>query len=647
MNRNWVVRRPFLIGLSLAALLGVVLLAGVLGSDDARLRGAGAEREGIIALRSLVDMVERTGTEPARVQSAVEQFHRSVPGTIAVRVVLFEGLQLLASTDPQDKGERAAPRRLLGEEKPLYDTGQELRAAADTNREDQVARKEEIQVKRIPDGQMALYAPLERDKAIVGTVQLTIRTQPLPALGFPWGPVSAAFLFVVAVGVGLAFAFGERRWLLLVGGMVVFLLTFVLLSRHSAGRLAEEGQRVQERTGMFMVQQKQQVEKLLAAIDPALAQGIHSSTWDSDLFRRPRGIFDDQGRFLTGKAADESGSIRWRRQVSGIGLLAMALLTFFAVGWAGKLGVTLVRHRHAYFFILPAMAGMLLLVFYPFFYGITLSFTGQTIYNTDKPITEIWVGFQNFLEILGDFKIANNTPDGWAFNYQNFYWTLFMTIAWTISNVATGVTVGLILALILNQKGFRFKPIYRVILILPWAIPNYITALIWKGMFHQQFGVVNQIIAMLGGKPIAWFEGPFTSFLTCYATNAWLSFPFMMVIALGALQSIPSDLYEAARVDGASRLKQFTSITLPSLKPALVPAVILSVVWTFNMFNIIYLVSGGEPAHSTEILITQAYKLAFEQYRYGYAAAYSTVIFGILLVYGTWQNRVTRATEGI
>jgi arabinogalactan oligomer/maltooligosaccharide transport system permease protein len=100
-------------------------------------------------------------------------------------------------------------------------------------------------------------------------------------------------------------------------------------------------------------------------------------------------------------------------------------------------------------------------------------------------------------------------------------------------------------------------------------------------------------------------------------------------------------------VDGASRWQQFRSVTLPSLKPALVPAIILSVVWTFNMFNIIYLVSAGEPAGATEILITEAYKIAFEQYRYGYAAAYSTVIFMILLIYGIWQNRVTRATEGI
>jgi arabinogalactan oligomer/maltooligosaccharide transport system permease protein len=144
---------------------------------------------------------------------------------------------------------------------------------------------------------------------------------------------------------------------------------------------------------------------------------------------------------------------------------------------------------------------------------------------------------------------------------------------------------------------------------------------------------------------VSWFDRPATSFLTALVTNGWLSFPFMMVVSLGALQSISADLYEAARVDGATRWQQFKAITLPSLKPALVPAVIISVVWTFNMFNIIYLVTGGEPSSSTEILVTQAYKFAFERYRYGYAAAYSTVIFGILLVYGVIQTRVSKATE--
>jgi arabinogalactan oligomer / maltooligosaccharide transport system permease protein len=204
-----------------------------------------------------------------------------------------------------------------------------------------------------------------------------------------------------------------------------------------------------------------------------------------------------------------------------------------------------------------------------------------------------------------------------------------------------------VLALALNTPGLKGKAIYRVLLILPWAIPNYITALIWKALFHQQFGAINQAIQMFGGEPVAWFDGVFTSFLTGLATNGWLSFPFMMVVILGGLQSISADMYEAATVEGATRRQQFWRITLPLLKPTLVPAVILSVVWTFNMFNVIYLVSGGEPAGANEILITKAYKIAFEEYRYAYSAAYSTVIFLILLVYGVFQTRMTRATEAV
>ncbi len=211
--------------------------------------------------------------------------------------------------------------------------------------------------------------------------------------------------------------------------------------------------------------------------------------------------------------------------------------------------------------------------------------------------------------------------------------------------MSIGVTSGLVLALILNTKQLALRPMYRVLLILPWAMPNYITALIWQGMFHRQFGVINQVLQMIGLAPLSWFDHPVTSFLTALATNGWLSFPFMMVVSLGALQSIPADIYEAARVDGATRWQAFKAITLPSLRPALVPAIVLSVVWTFNMFNIIYLVTAGEPSGSTEILVTQAYKFAFQRYRYGYAAAYSTVIFAILLVYGTIQNRLSKATE--
>jgi arabinogalactan oligomer/maltooligosaccharide transport system permease protein len=369
--------------------------------------------------------------------------------------------------------------------------------------------------------------------------------------------------------------------------------------------------------------------------------------WDVDLARRPRVAPGEAPEARL--AAEVSRATREaRRAFLAVGALSLALLLFVGLGGAARSWRALVVHRQAYAYVAPAMVGMLLLVFFPFFYGIAISFTDQNIYNTNEPLTDIWIWFDNYAAILGDLHFVRRTADGTlAFNYGNFYWTFLFTVVWTVTNVTIGVTSGLVLALILNTKRLALRPVYRVLLILPWAVPNYITALIWRGMFHQQFGVVNQLVQMLGGAPIAWYDEPATSFLTALATNGWLSFPFMMVVSLGALQSIPADIYEAARVDGATRWQQFRAITLPSLKPALVPAVILSVVWTFNMFNIIYLVTAGEPGGSTEILVTQAYKYAFERYRYGFAAAYSTIIFGILLVYGTIQNRVSRATEAV
>ncbi|HYO66380.1 MAG TPA: sugar ABC transporter permease, partial [Archangium sp.] len=364
--------------------------------------------------------------------------------------------------------------------------------------------------------------------------------------------------------------------------------------------------------------------------------------------RRPLGLVTPAGAvneaLVTPRVAELRSGVG--RALGGLGALALAVLLFIGMGGLARTVETVVENRTAYAYIAPAMVGMVVLVFFPFFYGITLSFTDSNLYNTGQSLTDIWVGLRNYAEILGDFSLAKRAQDGSiVFNYLNFYYTLFFTVVWTVTNVTIGVTLGLVLALLLNVQGLALRPVYRVLLILPWAMPNYITALIWKGMFHQQFGVVNHVIRMFGGQGLAWYDTPVSSFLTVLATNGWLSFPFMMVVSLGALTSIPVELYEAARVDGASRWQQFTAITLPSLKPALVPAIILSVVWTFNQFNVIFLVTEGEPSNSTEILITQAYKYAFQRYRYGYAAAYSTVIFGILLLYSVVQNRVSRATE--
>jgi arabinogalactan oligomer/maltooligosaccharide transport system permease protein len=580
-------------------------------------------------------------------QAGISDWTARSPGEDQIRVVRLAGARLLASTHPADtKGE--LPRRLGKEEKWLYDLGQELRAAADTNSAEGVYRKPQIDVNRPAQGRVRITVPYLVDGAIAGFVQHEAPLAEVPAAAaagpglLPLVVLPVALFLVLALALNRSGSEPSRalRWTLFLVALGLFSAAWYWYAGRSVSSLE---QLAADGNGMV----GEAFRDLRARIGGTFSDSVN--TWDVDVFQRPRGLLAPDGSALA--EAEAAAVEEFRRPLAralwGNWALGAGILAFFALGLARRLKETVAEHRYAYAYVTPAMLGMLVLVFFPFGYGIVLSFTGQTIFNTNLPLSEIWVGLQNYIDILGDVQVARHTDAGWVINYQNFYWTLFITICWTVSNVTVGVTLGMLLALALNTPGLRFKPVYRVLLILPWAIPNYITALIWKALFHQQFGAINQAIQMFGGEPVAWFDGVFSSFMTGLATNGWLSFPFMMVVILGGLQSISQDMYEAATVEGASRWQQFWRITLPLLKPTLIPAVILSVVWTFNMFNIIYLVSGGEPAGANEILVTKAYKIAFEEYRYGYAAAYSVVIFMILLVYGVVQTRVTRATEAM
>ncbi len=314
-----------------------------------------------------------------------------------------------------------------------------------------------------------------------------------------------------------------------------------------------------------------------------------------------------------------------------VAVLSLVLLGLIA--WAVR-GIWRVRHRmrewrFAYAYVAPASIAMTLLVVTPFVVGSSMSLFA----HHQGEFT--FVGMANYLDIV----FARDWP---ITSPQSFWYTLVVTVLWTVANVVLHVSIGVFLAMLLREPWVRLRGVFRVLLILPWAIPNYITALIWKGMFHFQFGAINGVLTWLGAEPVSWFGSFSTSFAANLATNTWLGFPFMMVVTLGALQSIPRDLEQAAEVDGANGWQRFRHITLPLLKPALLPAVVLGSVWTFNMFNIIYLVSAGEPDGSTEILISEAYRWAFtREHRYGYASAYAVLIFFVLLGYSRLGNRIT------
>jgi len=254
------------------------------------------------------------------------------------------------------------------------------------------------------------------------------------------------------------------------------------------------------------------------------------------------------------------------------------------------------------------------------------------------------IGLKNYWKVLSDYSMNLHVlgiaiPDFWYFFIKN--------ILWTAINVFFHVTIGVFLALLLN-KDLKGKTFFRTLLILPWAVPQYITALTWRGMFNSEYGTISLIFDKFLGMQIPWLTTEWGAFFACLVTNIWLGFPFMMVIALGGLQSIPDDIYEAAEIDGAGWYRKLKNITIPLLKPVMIPAITLGVIWTFNNFNVVWLVSnGGEPSDKTHILVSWVYKSGFTYLRMAYAAAFSMIIFGILLLFSWNFIKKTKATEAI
>lgn len=258
------------------------------------------------------------------------------------------------------------------------------------------------------------------------------------------------------------------------------------------------------------------------------------------------------------------------------------------------------------------------------------------------------IGGRNFRNLITDRRYA-------APFFQVFGWTIVFAFVSVVETFA----LGLMLAVLLNDPRLRLRGLYRVLLIVPYAMPAFITCLIWRGLFQTETGVINNYLIMpLLGRGIPWLQDPFWAKVALLVVNLWLGFPYMMLICLGALQSIPGDLYEAAMVDGATGWQRFRRLTLPLVLSALAPLLVASFAFNFNNFNVIYLVTKGRPAipfsqtptGATDILISYTYRIAFEGgsgNNYGLAAAISLVIF-LLVGFITYVNfRSSRAMKEV
>jgi arabinogalactan oligomer/maltooligosaccharide transport system permease protein len=286
-----------------------------------------------------------------------------------------------------------------------------------------------------------------------------------------------------------------------------------------------------------------------------------------------------------------------------------------------------------------------------------MSFTnfGPINLRVRDPVAPVFVGLDNYYRIAtSQLQIPN----------FEFLRLVFFNLWWAFSNVVLHVILGVMVAVLLNTKGLLFRGFYRALFILPVVIPSLIVATVWRNMFDTDSGAVNFLIQGVGGlfglpadapgfhlnwlrqvdDPISFIPLPLAYFAMLIA-NTWLGWPLNAVVATGALQSIPGDLYEAAAMDGATSWQKFRHITVTYLRPAMLPYAIYGFVITFNLFFLPFFMTAGEPFGRTEILVTQAYRLAVERNLLGVAAAFAMYLFLLLLAVTLITNRMAKATK--
>lgn len=321
--------------------------------------------------------------------------------------------------------------------------------------------------------------------------------------------------------------------------------------------------------------------------------------------------------------------------------------------------------RAAYLYLVPAFAVMGLITIYPLIYQVWMSFTNTELrhLNVRLGLVPDFVGLENYQRIISSALAIPN---------YDFLRLITYNLWWALSNVAIHLVIGVGIAILLNSKGLWFRRFYRALYILPVVIPPIIVATVWANMFDKNDGAVNLLFAA-GGKwlglppetfqidwlrqiapPLPWLlpsieGGPDLAlplaFYAMLVTNTWLGWPLNSVVATGALQSIPHELYEAAEIDGANNWQKFRNVTLAYLRPAMVPYAIYGFVITFNLFHLAFFMSGGGPNGRTELLVTQAYALVNELHFYGIGAAFSVIMFFILLAITLVTNRLAKATQ--
>lgn len=269
----------------------------------------------------------------------------------------------------------------------------------------------------------------------------------------------------------------------------------------------------------------------------------------------------------------------------------------------------------AYLLIAPLVLWVLLTVVVPLVYSVYISFSNLGVIGTEAN----FIGLDNYIKILGD---------------PEFRSAFLLSIVWTVGNALLQVGLAFATALVLN-RSFRGRRFARTWVVLPWIIPTIVIAIIWRWLLNASYGIVNFLITSLGisGDPIQFLGSTNWALPTAIAINSWRWFPFLAIIILAGLQSIPEEYYEAARVDGANAAQQFFHITLPLLQPILFVLGLLGTLLSINVFDVIWLLTEGGPSNATETLPVLVYDRAFNSFAMGEASAIAVSLTIFLLVF--------------
>ena len=269
----------------------------------------------------------------------------------------------------------------------------------------------------------------------------------------------------------------------------------------------------------------------------------------------------------------------------------------------------------------PSLLLIALMVVFPIFYTAYISLTNMNVYHWfDFTI----IGLENYFRALFVFD-------------SGFLSALLATILWTAVNMVLQLVIAFVLVSLLNVQKLKLRKLYKTLLMFPWAMPGYVSILLWKtGMFNTQFGLLNQWMEKLGHEAVRWLSSDVSAFLCCTVVNLWLALPFMIMIIDGAMQSIDRSYYESAILDGATWLERTRYITLPAITPIISPAVIITVFTTFKQFDVVYLLTqqaGAKTGSGFHTILSYAYENAFITNNYGYSSAISIIIFILLLLF--------------